>query len=72
MFETGTNGRSTQLKGRRWLTDASGGSNIVADVLNAASLLARIVINVVFWRFLPKENNPSTFSSRKASGIHSV
>jgi len=72
MFEIGTNGRSTQSKGRRRLTDASGGSDIVADVLNAALLLARIIINVVFWRFLPKENSPSTLSPRKASGIHSV
>jgi hypothetical protein len=72
MFETGTNGKLTRSKVRRPLSDASGGSDIVADVLNAASLLARIIINVVFWRFLAKESSPSTFSSGKTSGIHSV
>ena len=72
MFETGTNGKPNRSKVRCPVTVASGGTDILAGVLNAASLLARIMINVVFWRFLPKENNLSSFSSRKSTGIHSV
>ena len=72
MFETSINGKPTRSQVRRRMNVVEGGSDIVADVLNAASLLARIIINVVFWRFLPKENSLSSFSSRESSGIHSI
>lgn len=56
MFETiESERRMSGTKVPRSSKAAKGNKHVLSDALDAAALMARIIINVVFWQALPRE-----------------